>query len=89
MYSEVAWVLVSSGTQVHPQRILNLDYLRDYPSVSYDYEITKKYIRTVFKDMKIACYNFRLKYFHKKISFTLCGNEKVLQEKTFQRDGAP
>ena len=30
---EVAWVLVSSGTQVQPQILLDLDYL----SVSYDY----------------------------------------------------
>ena len=37
MHSEVAWVLVSSGTQVQPQIILNPDYLADYISVSYDY----------------------------------------------------
>ena len=37
MYAEVAWVLVSSGTQVQPQIILNPDYLPDYLSVSYDY----------------------------------------------------
>ena len=36
MHSEVAWVLVSSGTQVQPQIILNPDYLADYVSVSYD-----------------------------------------------------
>ena len=36
MYSEVAWVLVSLGTQVQPQKILNPDYL----SVSYDHEYT-------------------------------------------------
>ena len=34
MYSEVAWVLVSSGTQVQPQIILDPDYLPDYLSVS-------------------------------------------------------
>ena len=33
MYSEVAWVLVSSGPQFQPQLILVPDYL----SVSYDY----------------------------------------------------
>ena len=38
MYAEVAWVLVSSGTQVQPQVILNPDYLPDYLSVSYDYD---------------------------------------------------
>ena len=37
MYAEVAWVLVSSGTQVQPQIILDSDHLRDYLSVSYDY----------------------------------------------------
>ena len=37
MYSEVAWVLLSSGTKVQPQIILELDYLPDYISVSYGY----------------------------------------------------
>ena len=37
MYSEVAWVLVSLGTQVQLQIILVPDYLPDYLSVSYDY----------------------------------------------------
>ena len=37
MYAEVAWVLVSSGTQVQPQVILDPDYLPDYLFVSYDY----------------------------------------------------
>ena len=39
MYAEVAWVLVSSGTQVQPQVILDPDYLPDYLSVSYDYDL--------------------------------------------------
>ena len=30
MYAEVAWVLVSSGTQVQPQIIIDPDYLPDY-----------------------------------------------------------
>ena len=38
MYAEVAWVLVSSGTQIQPQVILDSGYLPDYLSVSYDYE---------------------------------------------------
>ena len=38
MNSEVAWVLVSSGTQVQPQIICDPDYLPDYFSVSYDYD---------------------------------------------------
>ena len=37
MYAEVAWVLVTSGTQVQPQVVLDSDYLPDYLSVSYDY----------------------------------------------------
>ena len=39
MYAEVAWVLVSSRTQVQPQVILDPDYLPDYLSVSHDYVI--------------------------------------------------
>ena len=42
MYSEVVWVLISSGTQVQPQIILDPDYLPDYFSVHYDYDSTKK-----------------------------------------------
>ena len=38
MYAEVAWVLVSSGTQVQLQVILDRDYLPDYLSISYDYD---------------------------------------------------
>ena len=37
MNSEVAWVLVSSGTQVQPQIILHPDYLPDWLPVSYHY----------------------------------------------------
>ena len=37
MKSEVAWVLVSSGSQVQPQIILDSDYLPVYLSVSYDH----------------------------------------------------
>ena len=37
MNSEVAWVLLSLGTQVQPQKILDLDYLPESFSVSYDY----------------------------------------------------
>ena len=37
MNSEIAWVLVSSGTQVQPQITLDPDYLPDYLSASYDY----------------------------------------------------
>ena len=46
MNSELAWVTISSGTQVQPQIILNLDYPPDYLSVSYDYDAK----RASFKD---------------------------------------
>ena len=38
MYSEVAWVLVSSGTEDEPQIILEPGYLPHYLSVFYDYD---------------------------------------------------
>ena len=38
MNFEIVWVLVSSGFQVQSQIILDLDYLSDYLSVSYDCE---------------------------------------------------
>ena len=38
MYAEIAWVLVSSETQVPSQVILDPDYLPDYLSVFYDIE---------------------------------------------------
>ena len=37
MNPEIAWVLVSSETQVRLQRILNPGNLPDYFSISYDY----------------------------------------------------
>ena len=42
MYAEIVWVLVSSGTQVQPQVILDSDYLPEYLSDSYDYDFTKR-----------------------------------------------
>ena len=36
MYSEIASVPVSSGTQVQPQVIPDTDYIPDYLFVSYD-----------------------------------------------------
>ena len=49
MNSEAAWVLVSSGTQVLPQIILDPDYLPDYLSVSYDYALTEAAVKTCSK----------------------------------------
>ena len=37
MYDEVAWVIVSLGTQVQPLITPDPDYLPDYLSVSYDF----------------------------------------------------
>ena len=42
MYAEVARELVSSGTQVQSQVILDTDYLLNYLSVSYDYGMKYK-----------------------------------------------
>ena len=36
MYSEIAWVVVTSGSQDWPQIILDIDYFRDYLSVTYE-----------------------------------------------------
>ena len=51
MYSEVAWVLVSSEIQFRPQIILYPDYVPDYLSVSCDYDykllcMDREYINT-------------------------------------------
>ena len=58
MYPEVAWVLVSSGTQVQPQVTLDPDYLPDYISVSYDYDVRENvlsslHIEGLTKSLKI------------------------------------
>ena len=41
MYAEVAWVIVSSRTQVQPQITPDPDYLPDYLSVSFEYDLDK------------------------------------------------
>ena len=56
MYAEVAWVLVSSGTQVQPQVTLDPGYLPDYLSISYDYGL-----RNIFKEKVQLRINFFLK----------------------------
>ena len=38
MYAEVAWVLLSSGTQVRLQITPNPDHFPDYLSVFYEYD---------------------------------------------------
>ena len=56
MYAEVAWILVSSGTQVQPQIIHDPDYLPDYLSISYDYDNIEDIIVTFWwKKQQIWC----------------------------------
>ena len=50
MYAEVAWALVSSGTQVQPQIIPDPRYLADYLSVSFDYDFMR-----LIQVMNIEC----------------------------------
>ena len=59
MYAEVAWVLVSSGTQIQPQIILDPDYFPDYPSISYDYVATNGLKITYILNSWVATTNFR------------------------------
>ena len=40
MYPEVAWVLVSSRTQIQSQMVLDPDYLPDYFFASHDDDAT-------------------------------------------------
>ena len=40
MYAEAVWVLVSTGTQVQLQRIIDPEYLPDCPPVSYEYGLS-------------------------------------------------
>ena len=54
----VAWVLVSSEAQVQPQITLEPDYLPDYISVSYDYDVTHNieteiYLILISKTLKV------------------------------------
>ena len=54
MYDEVAWVLVSSRTQVQLDTILDPeDYLPEYLSVSYDYDF---YSHLSMEDMTYVDY---------------------------------
>ena len=47
LYAEVAWALVSSGTQVQPQIILDPEYLPDHLSVSYDYGYNYGFVHNI------------------------------------------
>ena len=52
MHSEASWVLVSSGTQVQLEIILEPDFLPDYRSVSYDYDPAKLHINKFYVYIK-------------------------------------
>ena len=43
MYSEVAWILISSETQVQPQIIVDSDNFPYYPSFSYECDKDKTF----------------------------------------------
>ena len=47
IYAEIAWVLLSSGTQVQPQVILASYYLPYYLSVSYGYDNIKYFFHSL------------------------------------------
>ena len=47
MTCEVAWVLVSSGTQIQQQIILDSDYIPEYLTVSYNYDNCHKRVRGI------------------------------------------
>ena len=53
MYSEVAWVLVSSETQVQLQIILEPEYLPDYLSVSFKPNYGNKRLLVLVQEKKI------------------------------------
>ena len=53
MYSKVAWVLLSSGTQVQPLVILDPAYLPNYLSVSYGYGLTSYIYRSSHRKCSI------------------------------------
>ena len=79
MYAEVAWVLVSLSTQVQPQVILDPDYIPDYLSVSYDYDLNDSQI---FKSssckrlfLQSECYRCNLLRW---MFFVPCDNWKLL-----------
>ena len=68
MYAEIAWVLVSLGTQVQLEVILDPDYLPDYHSVSYVYVFSK------WMDFQISLSLWELHVLQKKVLL------KILQE---------
>ena len=68
MYAEVAWALVSSGTQVQPQIIADPGYLSDYLSISHDYGNNQYQIRNQCKIS--SCHS--VLYYHDKVQKIIC-----------------
>ena len=71
VYSEIAWVPVSSGNQVQLETKLNPDYLPDYLSVSYDYGKTEN-----LKPKRVG--NF---YYEKRLTLKLIEVKRKLSSK--------
>ena len=69
---DVYLVLVSSGTQVQQQIILNPDYLPDYRSVPYDYNAKMPMLRFPNSQKKL------LTKFVDAMSFILKENKKLM-----------
>ena len=57
IYAEVAWALVSSGTQVQPQITPDPDYL----SVSYDYGLDSQF-EIKYRKIRMSCQQKRVSY---------------------------
>ena len=65
MYTDAAWVLVSSGTQFQPQIILDPGNLPGYRSVSYNYGSIKRLIQDEVRDICfffISILNFQMRF---------------------------
>ena len=76
MISGEAWVLLSSGSQVQPQIMLDPDYPPDYLSASYDYDSTDH-------DEKLQDMKFHLMCLHiiKFVTKLKCWKHCLVSEK--------
>ena len=57
MNFEVAWVLVSSGSQVQPQIMPDPDHISDYLSVSCEYGYPSNLFSGHVKDLNVKLYS--------------------------------
>ena len=66
MFAEVAWVLVSSGTQLQPQIILDPNYPPDYLFASDNYETTMitrqmtPFFSSALRDLSVGIFHFSI-----------------------------